>query len=268
VKYSTLLLLLAGLSFNVLQAQDTLQISQDTLRKPWVSVHQFTATNNGVSIVPAFSLGRPAYVWVGKMGNEKWTLEPEIRTSYDLEPWSAVVWARYAHQTASGWRYQGGMHYALIFRAVEEEVDGSTLRTYSATRNVGTQFTAFKSLGNGYGVSAFALAAKGVYKGAPESLVQLHSIMLTTPKMNVGKVEIGLTPQMYYLNVFGPQGVFYAGYYNISKQGSPWAITGLFTQPFWKEESLVVAPVVWNIGLTYSMKNTHEKIVPLLNSSL
>jgi hypothetical protein len=92
--------------------------------------------------------------------------------------------------------------------------------------------------------------------------------MLATPKMNLGKVEIGLTPQMYYLNVFGPQGVFYAGYYNISKQGSPWAITGLFTQPFWKEESLVVAPVVWNVGLTYSMKHSHEKIVSLLSSSL
>jgi hypothetical protein len=94
-------------------ATDSLQV--DTVLKPWSSRHTINLTNNGVSIVPAFSLGQPAIIYTGSMGNSKFLWQPEVRMRYDVEPWSALLWGRYIVPTKSKWTVTTAAHYALLF---------------------------------------------------------------------------------------------------------------------------------------------------------
>lgn len=85
-----------ALFFSTVQATslDTVRTeNSDTTYALWSANHKFTGTNNGISIVPAFSLGRPALMYQGAFmqSNGKVRLEPEIRMSYDGEPWSTLL---------------------------------------------------------------------------------------------------------------------------------------------------------------------------------
>lgn len=54
-----------------------------------------TATNNGISIIPSFTLGRPAVFFDLNVGGERLTFEPMFRFGMDGKPWSFVLWWRY-----------------------------------------------------------------------------------------------------------------------------------------------------------------------------
>ena len=53
-----------------------------------------TATNNGISLIPTFSLGKPTVMFDLSMG-KKITFEPQFRFSAEGRPWSFFFWGRY-----------------------------------------------------------------------------------------------------------------------------------------------------------------------------
>ena len=52
-------------------------------------------TNNGISIVPSFSLGKPAVAFNFSMGKNRFSFEPDLRFSLAGKPWSFLFWSRY-----------------------------------------------------------------------------------------------------------------------------------------------------------------------------
>lgn len=52
-------------------------------------------TNNGFSIIPAFTLGDPAAFLDMKMGNKRLTFEPQFRYALEGRPWSFIFIYRY-----------------------------------------------------------------------------------------------------------------------------------------------------------------------------
>lgn len=254
-----------ALFFSAVQATslDTVNTAQsDTTYANWFANHKFTGTNNGISIVPAFSLGRPALMYQGAFmqSSGKVRLEPEIRMSYDGEPWSTLLWARYILPKAGKWQFTAASHYALLFAPEENYINGVLTRSYSANRYLGFQATAGRPLTEKVNLSAFSLVAIGWFKGASPRPVQLHSVGLGLPSAKVGKFNVHVVPQVYYLDLAAEKGVFYAANWSISKASSHWAAEGMISQPFWKDEGLVVAPVVWNVGVSYNMQHKHQRI--------
>lgn len=47
-----------------------------------------TVTNNGFAIVPAFSLGKPAFLFDLSIANKRFSFEPQFRYSLKGKPWS------------------------------------------------------------------------------------------------------------------------------------------------------------------------------------
>lgn len=54
-----------------------------------------SVTNNGFSIIPAFTLGDPAGFLDMKMGNKRFSFEPQFRYALEGRPWSFVFIYRY-----------------------------------------------------------------------------------------------------------------------------------------------------------------------------
>ena len=245
---------------SVFGAQDSTVSLQDTLYKPWKATHILEVNNNGISIVPAFSLGRPAMMYLGRIGNERFQFEPEVRMSYDAEPWSMIFWARYKAPQIGKWSFTAATQYALLYAPVENDINGTIVRSFMSNRYTAVQGTAYRPLKNNFGFSAYSLAAVGMDKGASLSPVVLTGVVLIAPNFNLGPIALNLRPQLYHLNMRGPQGIFYAVNYKlpINKE---WSITGIITQPIIKDEELTVAPFIWNIGLNYTLNHTHNRVV-------
>ena len=49
------------------------------------------ATNNGISLIPSFNLGRPAVAFNLSIGGEKLSFDPQFRFSMDGKPWSFII---------------------------------------------------------------------------------------------------------------------------------------------------------------------------------
>jgi hypothetical protein len=72
------------------QAQGT-----DTTRVPSFFQGQITATNNGISLIPKFSLNRPAVFLDLSMGLGRLSFDPMFRFGLNGKPWAFVFWFRY-----------------------------------------------------------------------------------------------------------------------------------------------------------------------------
>ena len=54
----------------------------------------FSVTNNGISLIPSFSLGDPAAIFLGKFARKRFSVEPDIRFSLQGRPWTLLFWFR------------------------------------------------------------------------------------------------------------------------------------------------------------------------------
>lgn len=257
---SITLLVLCSLGLSATTQDSTHSQSTDTSYNKWTATHIFEGYNNGVSIVPAFSLGRPAVMYLGRFSKKNWSMEPEVRMSYDGQPWSMILWSRYTLPKTGEWNLTVAPHVAMLYAPVEEVVDGTVMQSFSSNRYGALQGTAFRSLGKGFGLSAYGLVALGLDKGASTDPVILSGIVGVTPNLELGPLALNLRPQLYYLNMRGPSGIFYAVNYTIPIQ-KEWSITGIVTQPIVKNDGLEVSSFIWNIGLSYAVKHQHQRVV-------
>lgn len=54
-----------------------------------------SVTNNGISLVPSFSLEKPASIINLNFSSNKLSFEPDLRFSLEGKPWSFLFWWRY-----------------------------------------------------------------------------------------------------------------------------------------------------------------------------
>jgi hypothetical protein len=74
-----------------------------------------SVTNNGLSLIPAFSLNRPAAIFELSLGGERLSFDPEMRFALDGQPWSFIFWWRYKIIKSDKFKLHIGAHPAFIF---------------------------------------------------------------------------------------------------------------------------------------------------------
>ncbi len=79
-----------------------------------------TITNNGISLIPTFSLGKPATILTMSLGKGRFSFDPELRYSLEAKPWSLMLWARYKVLKINRLLLTLGGHPALVFKTVEQ----------------------------------------------------------------------------------------------------------------------------------------------------
>src|SRR5215468_11181833 len=83
-----------------------------------------TVTNKGISLVPTFTLGKPAAIFDLSMGKKKFFFEPQFKFSLAGKPWAFLFWWRYKLVTTSKFAFTAGVHPALSFRTDSFIVNG------------------------------------------------------------------------------------------------------------------------------------------------
>ena len=83
-----------------------------------------SVTNNGISLIPTFSLGKPAVIFDMSVGGRKLSFEPQFRFSMEGKPWSFLFWWRYKLINTNRLRMSIGAHPALNFRTLSVTING------------------------------------------------------------------------------------------------------------------------------------------------
>ena len=215
-----------------------------------------SVTNNGISIIPNLTLGKPAAVFDLSIGKKKLSFEPQFRFALEGKPWSFLFWWRYKLVESEKFRINIGAHPALSFRnnsyvidEVEEEVmivhrylAAEIAPTYSFTKNIN--------------IGLYYLNGHGLDKG---SIKYSHYLALRTGFSNIKITDqfyLRLNPQVYYLNIENTDGFYFSGSMSIVKKDFPVYISAMFNNPI---HTNIPAgnEFLWNVSLTYTFNKEY-----------
>ena len=85
-----------------------------------------TVTNNGISFIPNFTLGKPAAIFDMSVRKGKLSFEPQFRFALEGKPWSFIFWWRYEVLKTNKFQINVGAHPSVVFRTIPFSDNGSS----------------------------------------------------------------------------------------------------------------------------------------------
>ena len=215
-----------------------------------------TLTNNGVSFLPSFSLGKPAALFNMKVGR-KLTFEPELRFGLDGKPWAFIFWWRYKFLRDRRFQIRVGAHPSILFASMPVTVDGVTGDKLIARRYIATEISPDFYITKKISLGMYYLKGYGFQDDAVKNTdfitlnAKFSDIRLSK------KVSLGLYPQFYYLRMDETDGFYFSSTQALHIKDFPLSIASVINVPI---ESDVVGgqDFVWNVSLIYSFGNQYR----------
>lgn len=205
-------------------------------------------TNNGISLIPSFSLEKPATIFNLSLQKGRFSFDPEFTFSLEGKPWYQLFWLRYKVVSTSKFQMGAGTHLGLNFRSTflppigaaittERYWVGELSPTYSISKNI--------SLGLYY------LHGRGFGIGTNQAL---HFIGLNTnvAELSLAKnLSLSLTPQIYYLKAYGPEGFYFTSTFGLQLKNSPFSLKSTINKVI-QTKIPGSKDFLWNLVLTCS----------------
>jgi hypothetical protein len=217
-----------------------------------------SVTNNGLSLIPAFSLGRPAAIFEMSMGGERLSFDPELRFALDGKPWSFVFWWRYKIVKSNKFNLHVGAHPAFIFTTtMEPDVNGQMVETTKAQRFFAAEIAPSYTISPKTKLSFLYLAGRSLGK-VPFSLNQFVTIGPSFTNIPISqKYFFNARPQVFYLKMNEKDGFFASSSMVIGRKNFPISLGGIVSKVIVSE--IEVDNWIWNISLIYSFNNEFVK---------
>lgn len=215
-------------------------------------------TNNGISVIPTFTLGKPATIINLNMGNPKFSFEPEFRFSLEGKPWSFLFWFRYKLANTNKFKFNAGFHPAILYKTVESNVNGVSTYTITGQRYLAWELSPNLFLTKNTSVGAYGLYSKGLDPGGNK-----NTLFLT---LNAGFSNIHLSkelllkiaPQVYYLYIDQHHGYYCNANITLSDKRSPFSLSAMVNQTI-SSNIAGSQDFVWNTSLTYSFSHLYSR---------
>lgn len=225
-------------------------------------VKNFTAsvsvTNNGISLLPNFSLGKPAAIFEMKAGG-KITFEPQLRFSMlEAQPWSFIFWWRYKLLTRDKFRMHLGAHPALIFRPVTTTENGTEREVLTPKRYLAAEISPNYFITKNISVGVYYLYSHGLDPGATRNV---HFVTVNSGFSNIRLIEqfyMNIRPQLYYLRMDENEGFYFTSALTLARKNFPLAISSILNRSIRTNISAESA-FVWNISLVYSFNHEYVR---------
>jgi hypothetical protein len=208
-----------------------------------------SATNNGISIVPALSLGEPAGVFNLSVG-KRFRYEPELRFSLEGQPWSFLFWFRYDLVKDDKFSVRIGAHPALSFKTTEEMVNGTLEEVTRSRRFLAGELATNYVLSDKISVGTYYLGGHGIESTVPD---QTHFVSVNSGLSNLINVEefsLSLRPQIYYLKIDEKDGFYASTSITLRHEEYPFSLASTINRTIQTEIS-GNPHLLWNISLVY-----------------
>lgn len=212
-----------------------------------------TLTNKGISLIPTFTLGKPAAI--ADLGIRKGDLsfEPQFRFGLDGKPWSFIFWWRYDAVKGRKFHLRAGAHPAVAFRTISVVTNGNPSEVSAATRYLAGELSPSYSLARSLSVGGYYL-----YGRAMDSGVVTHTHFLAA-RANVTSIPITrgyvlqFAPQLYYLWMDGRTGVYANAGLTLANLKLPFSVSATVNRPV-RTGIAGGESFLWNVSLNLFMK--------------
>lgn len=226
------------------------ETTADSTKKEMQFATTTLITNNGISVIPIFSLGKPAAIINFTVGR-KFTFEPEFRVSLEGKPWSFIYWFRYKLARTPKFSLSIGAHPAIIFRTIPVTINGNNEQILRAQRFVAAEMAQNYRFNNHVNLGFYYLVGAGSVenKTKPTNLLVLRS---GYNNINLGKEFVaGINSQLIYLFTNGEEGSYVNATLTLAHKRSPVSLSYFYNQPINTSITGGKNPL-WNIGATYA----------------
>lgn len=235
-------------------------LSQDTVNQD-KNLHlngNLSANYNGISLIPSFSLGRPAWIFEFAMGGDRLGFEPEMRFAIDGKPWSFIFWGRYKIHKSEKFNLHVGAHPGfMFFTSFIQDINGQEYESTEVRRFLAGEIVPSYKLTTNFKIGAYYLAGKRVDKGFNE-LNQFLALNADIANISLSKgLFLNLRPQVFYLKTTLPDGYYASTSALVAMKNFPLGITGLINRSIKTE--IIGDEWIWNVGLVYRFTNDFIK---------
>ena len=124
-----------------------------------------SVTNNGISIVPSFSLGKPAAIFNLSMGKNRFSFEPDLWFSLAGKPWTFLFWGRYKLIIAGKFQMNVGTHLGLNFKSSVLPIGGDSSNVTVTRRYLAGELFPRFLLAKNISVGIYYLYSHGIDAG-------------------------------------------------------------------------------------------------------
>ena len=180
-----------------------------------------TVTNKGISLIPTFTLGKPAVLFDLSMGKKKLFFEPQLKFSLKGKPWAFLFWWRYKLITDKKFSLTIGAHPAINFRTDSFFINGTQRATIVARRYLAGELVPNYLISKNVSVGLYYLYGRGLDHGT------IKNGHFLTINANFSHIKLGdkffarFIPQIYYLNQDGKDGFYYTTSLTLAKINFP-----------------------------------------------
>ena len=210
-------------------------------------------TQNGISVIPTFTLGKPAAIFDLSVGNEKLAFEPQLRFSLEGKPWSFLFWFRYKAINTQKFRFTLGMHPSFAFRNyVTYDRVGNSKELLNPTQYLATEFSPSIIISNRFSLGAYYLYSHGMTEGTTNNthFMTINSSISAIPL--VKNTYLRLNPQVFYLIMDEQAGSYATISLSLTNSHLPFSISSILNHKI--NSTIPGNDFVWNIALAYQFQ--------------
>jgi hypothetical protein len=217
-----------------------------------------TVTNNGISLIPTFSIDKPAVLFDLTAGRGKLSFEPQFRFSLDGKPWTFFFWWRYKLVNTSKFFVRVGVHESLSYSTLSVVTNGESKENIISQRYLAGEFTPNYFLTKNLSIGMYYLYSYGFDN---EYVRNTHLGMLNISFSNINlsdKYYISYMPQVYYLRINKNDGYNVTSTLTLARKNFP-VLFSLFGNKTIQSHIPGHKDFVWNASLIYSFNSKYVK---------
>jgi hypothetical protein len=228
--------------------------SKDSTRiaAPIIFSGTITATNNGISLLPNFSLNKPALLFDLSMAKGRVSFDPMFRFAMEGKPWTFVFWGRYKLINKKNFSMGIGAHPSFVFKTITVASNGTSNEYLTTQRYLAWEASPTFYVNKNINVGIYYLGSHGL----TNDLTQYTTFIAaksTFSNINISdKLRLAISPQFYYLKQDEKDGIYVTGTVALSKKNSPFSISSIVSKSIQTE--IAGKDFVWNIALNYYFK--------------
>ncbi|MEI7587815.1 hypothetical protein [Runella sp.] len=215
-----------------------------------------SVTNNGISFIPTFSLGKPAAIFDMSAGKKRLSFDPQLRFSLEGKPWSFLFWWRYKLVKTNKLALTLGAHPALNFRTETVSANGINKELTVARRYAAVELSPNYWVAKNISIGLYYLYSHGVDAGTVKNT---HFITLNGNFSNI-KISkqffMRFTPLVYYLKQDAHEGFYASSTITFSRKNFPLSLSAIFNKTI-RSNILGSKNFVWNVTLTYAFSKKY-----------
>ena len=235
-------------------------IAQDSTSKPYVVAGNIGVTNNGISIIPTFSLKQPAFNFTGSLSRGgRFSLDPDVRLTFDGRKGGAMLWLRYKLIEGKKFNFRVGAHPAFNFALKSVTEKGKTWNITQARRFVATELAPSYTINNHVSFGAYYLHGNGLQTDGPISTHFVNFISSFSGIKLGANHLLSFSPQVYYLQIDKEDGFYLTGTVVLASKQSPIALMYLYNKEV-RTNITGSKNLDWNLTLMYHFNKSFKQI--------